>query len=362
MLGLILIVLLSITRVLGGQVLQAHDKSFKALVQNSDKYSFVDFYADWCRHCGKLSPVLDTVADTFENESMIQIVKVNGDKDGRRLSKKYVVQGYPTMLLFHGDDDPVEYNGGRDATSISNFIQQMSHIRLQNTDDYEDAVSGLIQVTDDNIQEKVLDASYKTLVVFTSAHCKSCPRVRADFEILAQWYANDLEFIRFAEVNVDGTATRIQEQFAVKVPPLVLLFDPAYIDANGLKNSRVYSGRLEKSSLNKFVSEMSGIRRDGEGKLTADAGVIPELREKIGAFLSLADKSSGIALLKELRGLSKRQDVMEYRMLPYYVHLANLAVGGVRDNFETEKERLAKIATSSEGIQMMLNVLSEFST
>ena len=82
MLRALYLIFLLVLYVLGGSVVLANDKTFKEVVHDSNKYTFVEFYADWCRHCGKLSPVLDTVASMFDNEPNVQIVKVNGDKDG----------------------------------------------------------------------------------------------------------------------------------------------------------------------------------------------------------------------------------------------------------------------------------------
>lgn len=104
-------------------VIQVNDKTFKDVVLSSGKTTLVDFYADWCRHCKTLLPTIENLADDFSQNTDIQIVKVNGDGDGKRMRKKYNVEGYPTLLLFKsGLALPLPYEGLRDQESISNFI------------------------------------------------------------------------------------------------------------------------------------------------------------------------------------------------------------------------------------------------
>ena len=105
-------------------VIQANDKNFQQIVTASGKFTFVDFYADWCRHCKKLSPVVDQLLTLFADYPQIQVVKINGDKDGKKMSKKYVEIGYPTLLMFDDQGKHVEFDGIRDIEAFSNFIQQ----------------------------------------------------------------------------------------------------------------------------------------------------------------------------------------------------------------------------------------------
>ena len=111
-------------------VIQANDKNFQQIVTASGKFTFVDFYADWCRHCKKLSPVVDQLLTLFADYPQIQVVKINGDKDGKKMSKKYVEIGYPTLLMFDDQGKHVEFDGIRDIEAFSNFIQQFSGVRL----------------------------------------------------------------------------------------------------------------------------------------------------------------------------------------------------------------------------------------
>lgn len=57
----------------------------------------VDFYADWCRPCKMMQPILEDVATEYN--SQISITKINIDNN-KNISSKYNVTGIPCMILF----------------------------------------------------------------------------------------------------------------------------------------------------------------------------------------------------------------------------------------------------------------------
>ena len=55
----------------------------------------VDFYAEWCRPCKMLLPILEQINEEDEN---VKIIKVNID-DSRFLANYYQIQSIPTLIL-----------------------------------------------------------------------------------------------------------------------------------------------------------------------------------------------------------------------------------------------------------------------
>jgi len=55
----------------------------------------VDFWAEWCRPCHAVAPVLERVAA----EHNVKLVKVNYDEE-LRLADRYGVQSIPNIVLF----------------------------------------------------------------------------------------------------------------------------------------------------------------------------------------------------------------------------------------------------------------------
>jgi len=55
----------------------------------------VDFWADWCRPCHAVAPVLERIAQ----ERNLKLVKVNYDEE-QDLPKRYGIQSIPNIILF----------------------------------------------------------------------------------------------------------------------------------------------------------------------------------------------------------------------------------------------------------------------
>lgn len=73
-----------------------NSEHFNALT-NSTNIVLVDFYADWCKPCKMLSPILHEIAT--ENSDKIKILKVDVDKFPE-LANKYKVRGIPHLIAF----------------------------------------------------------------------------------------------------------------------------------------------------------------------------------------------------------------------------------------------------------------------
>ena len=83
------------------------DASFETDVVNSSKPVLVDFWAEWCGPCKALSPILDEIANEYDDR--VIIAKVNVDEN-TQIPPKYGIRGIPTMLLFK--------NGAVEATKV----------------------------------------------------------------------------------------------------------------------------------------------------------------------------------------------------------------------------------------------------
>lgn len=73
------------------------DSNFKEEVLNSDIPVLVDFYADWCGPCKMMSPIVASLAETYEGRC--KVGKCNTDEN-TELSKKYRIMSIPTLMIF----------------------------------------------------------------------------------------------------------------------------------------------------------------------------------------------------------------------------------------------------------------------
>lgn len=69
----------------------------------SDKPSVIYFYADWCRPCKDMNPIISEIS--LEYASLINFYKVNVDED-KELVKLFSVQGIPSLIFMSKTDLP----------------------------------------------------------------------------------------------------------------------------------------------------------------------------------------------------------------------------------------------------------------
>jgi len=64
-------------------------------VINSNDIVLVDFWAEWCGPCKKVSPILDEIS----NERGLLVGKLNVDENPAKM-EEYSIHSIPTMVLF----------------------------------------------------------------------------------------------------------------------------------------------------------------------------------------------------------------------------------------------------------------------
>jgi len=99
-------------------VVHVKQSNFDAEVLQSDVPVLVDFYADWCGPCKKLSPLLDQLAHQTEGA---RIVKVNID-DSPELAIRYGVKGIPHLQVFKGGKAVAQHVGMANKQQLSEML------------------------------------------------------------------------------------------------------------------------------------------------------------------------------------------------------------------------------------------------
>lgn len=96
------------------------DDSFTAEVLQSDTPVLVDFWAEWCLPCRKVSPLLEEIAT--EMAGKIKIVKVNIDENPE-LTRSYRIMSVPTLTIFRNGEAVKSVAGARPKRDLVRLIE-----------------------------------------------------------------------------------------------------------------------------------------------------------------------------------------------------------------------------------------------
>lgn len=78
-------------------------KEFNTLVENN-KWVFVDFYAQWCGPCKKISPYIEELSLIYDEVVFIKM-DIEANKDIEKLSNNLKIESVPTFILFKNGNE-----------------------------------------------------------------------------------------------------------------------------------------------------------------------------------------------------------------------------------------------------------------
>jgi thioredoxin 1 len=96
------------------------DASFVSDVLQSDKPVLVDFWAEWCAPCRKVSPLLEEIAGEMGDK--VHIVKLNIDENPET-ARAYRVMSVPTLTIFKGGQPVQSVAGARPKGDLVRLIE-----------------------------------------------------------------------------------------------------------------------------------------------------------------------------------------------------------------------------------------------
>lgn len=89
------------------------DKNFQTTVLNSDKVAIVDFWAEWCKPCVAIAPMVKEIAEQYEGRAIVGKVDVTKNKE---LQQKYRITSIPTFIVFKNGVVVDRWSGGGEGS------------------------------------------------------------------------------------------------------------------------------------------------------------------------------------------------------------------------------------------------------
>lgn len=84
-------------------------------------YTFVMFYAPWCKHCKRFKPFWNQLYERYKDNTTMRVKVVNCVAQSH-LCNRLKVNGFPTMFMYKQGKNMGEYEGGKYLNQLEEFI------------------------------------------------------------------------------------------------------------------------------------------------------------------------------------------------------------------------------------------------
>jgi thioredoxin 1 len=101
------------------KIVHTSDSAFDADVLQNSKAVLLDFWAEWCGPCKMIAPLLDEVADTYEDK--LNVVKLNVDENPNT-AQKFGIRSIPTLILFKDGAVQAQVMGAMPKSQLEEFL------------------------------------------------------------------------------------------------------------------------------------------------------------------------------------------------------------------------------------------------
>lgn len=96
--------------------------NFVDVALDEAKNVFLMAHAPWCGHCKSLMPVIEELAEHYDDDDKVVIAKMDSTKNE---VEAFSVQGFPTLKFFpSGTSDVKDYEGGRTLDDLIAYIDE----------------------------------------------------------------------------------------------------------------------------------------------------------------------------------------------------------------------------------------------
>jgi len=101
------------------KIVHTSDGAFDADVLQNSKAVLLDFWAEWCGPCKMIAPLLNEMADKYEDK--LAVVKLNVDENPNT-AQKFGIRSIPTLILFKDGAVEAQLMGAMPKSQLEEFL------------------------------------------------------------------------------------------------------------------------------------------------------------------------------------------------------------------------------------------------
>ena len=104
------------------QIIKLMDDNFEKEIIKSNIPTVVDFWAEWCKPCQAMMPIIDEIANEFNGK--IKIAKINVDENNK-IATNFMVMNIPTLIFFKKGEESDRLSGTVSKKKILEKINEL---------------------------------------------------------------------------------------------------------------------------------------------------------------------------------------------------------------------------------------------
>ena len=103
-------------------IIDLADQDFSREVLETRELVLVDFWAPWCNPCRMLAPVLEQIAEQYQNR--LKVCKINIEEH-KQQANRHQILSVPTMLFFKEGRVSGQLSGIRSVQDIEQTVNSL---------------------------------------------------------------------------------------------------------------------------------------------------------------------------------------------------------------------------------------------
>ena len=106
---------------MSNNIVSLSEATFDKQINDTEKPILVDFWAEWCRPCKMIAPILEEVAQEYGDKVIFAKVNI---EENPSIAPKFNIRGIPTLLIFKQGKVVATQVGALSKAQLKSFIDE----------------------------------------------------------------------------------------------------------------------------------------------------------------------------------------------------------------------------------------------